>query len=216
MSILDNMSDISEIFAKNKIWAKQKKAMDPDFFVELAKGQAPKYLWIGCSDSRVTPASLAGLEQGDIFVNRNIANLVLHTDLNTQTVLQYAVDILKVKDIIICGHYGCGGINAALGITAYGLADNWLRNIRDIVLQHKSDLASIKDPHMRARKLVELSTIQQVYNTCYSNIVQKAWSNGQSLTVHGVVFDLETGLLNTLECTISSARQIDNIYKVDL
>jgi carbonic anhydrase len=210
------MSDLSALVAKNKIWAKQKKAIDPDFFNDLAKGQSPKYLWIGCSDSRVAPATLSGLDQGDIFVSRNISNLVLHTDFNSLSVLQYAVEVLKVEDIIVCGHYGCSGINASMGITPFGLADNWIRNIRDVFLQHKDELYSIKDPLERANRLVELNVYKQVYNACYTNIVQAAWINGKELTVHGCVFDLTTGLLKKLDCSISAIDQIDDIYKINL
>ncbi|NQY42402.1 MAG: carbonic anhydrase [Legionellales bacterium] len=210
------MGDLSELLAKNKIWAKQKKAIDPDFFIELSKGQSPQYLWIGCSDSRVSPATLAGLDQGDLFVTRNISNLMLHTDLNSLSVLQYAVDVLKISDVIICGHYGCGGINAAMGVTPFGLTDSWLRNIKDVFLQHKNELYDIKDPVERSNRLVELNIFKQVYNTCYTNTVQAAWVNGKDLTVHGCVFDMSTGLLKKLKCSVSSIEQIDNIYKIDI
>jgi carbonic anhydrase len=210
------MGDLSALIAKNKIWAKQKKAIDPDFFTELSKGQSPKYLWIGCSDSRVAPATLSGLDQGDIFVTRNISNLVLHTDFNALSAIQYAVDILKVEEIIVCGHYGCSGINASMGITPFGLADNWIRNIRDVFIQHKDELYTIKDPIERSNRLVELNVLKQVYNTCYTNIVQAAWINNKNLTVHGCVFDLGTGLLKKLDCSISSIEQIDDIYKINI
>ncbi len=206
------MEHLNKLFEQNSIWVKNKLEEDPQYFINLSRGQRPRYLWVGCSDSRVPAASIMGLDPGDLFIHRNIANLIVHTDLNFLSVLQYAVQVLRVTDIIICGHYGCGGVQAAMGIQPYGLADHWLRNIRDVFIKHKKSLHEIDDLIERADRLAEFSVIQQVHNAAYSNSVQNAWQNEQNLSIHGWIFDIKTGLVTDLKCSIAQSDQIDDIY----
>lgn len=194
------MSDLNHLFTNNKKWAQAVANQDFEFFHRSAKGQTPQYLWIGCADSRVPPNQLLGLPPGQIFVHRNIANVVVHTDLNCLSVIQYAVEVLKVKDIIVCGHYGCGGVQAALGNTQYGLIDNWLRHIKDVERYHFNTL---KNLHADARfnRMCELNVIEQVFNVSNTTIVKNARSAGAELAVHGLIYDLGTGLLKDLKTT---------------
>ena len=194
------MADLTQLFERNRAWAAAITADDPRFFAELAERQAPEYLWIGCSDSRVPANQIMGLSPGDVFVHRNVANVVVHTDLNCLSVLQYAVDVLRVKHIIVCGHYGCGGVKAALEGTRHGLIDNWLRHVTDVGDKHADELASLPE-EQRLDRLCELNIVEQVANVSQTTIVEDAWARGQALTVHGLVYDLHDGLLRDLGVT---------------
>jgi carbonic anhydrase len=191
------MSDIAELFERNRAWAAEMVAADPDFFTALADRQAPEYLWIGCSDSRVPANQIVGLQPGEVFVHRNVANVVVHTDLNCLSVLQYAVEVLAVRHVVVCGHYGCGGVKAALEGTRHGLIDNWLRHVVDVEEKHAAEVASLPETR-RLDRLCELNVIEQAENVCQTTIVEDAWARGQALTVHGVVYDLHDGLLQDL------------------
>ena len=197
------MGDIAELFARNRAWAAEMVARDPGFFSALVDRQAPRYLWIGCSDSRVPANQIVGLEPGDVFVHRNVANVVVHTDLNCLSVLQYAVEVLAVRHVIVCGHYGCGGVQAALEEQRHGLIDNWLRHVADVREKHATELASLADDR-RLERLCELNVVEQVANVCGTTIVQDAWEREQELTVHGVVYDLRDGLLRDLGVSCSA------------
>ena len=196
------MTDLGELFERNRAWAKATAARDPDFFATLAEQQSPAYLWIGCSDSRVPANQILDLRPGDVFVHRNVANVVVHTDLNCLSVLQYAVEVLRVRDVIVCGHYGCGGVAAAVEGTRHGLIDNWLRHVADVAESHAAELAALGNEERLAR-LCELNVVEQVANVCGTTIVQDAWARGEDLTVHGLVYDLEDGLLRDLEVSRS-------------
>lgn len=200
------------LFDNNHQWVTKNLDKDPHYFKKMAKGQKPMYLWIGCSDSRIPANEVVGLEPGELFVHRNVANLFIHTDLNCLSVLQYAVDILKIQHVIVCGHYGCGGILAAMQDRQYGIIDNWLTNIRDIYSRHESKFLAIEDHELRAQRLVELNVIQQVHNVCHTTIVQNAWARKQPLTVHGWVYELVTGKLIDLHCSVDSLEQVEGIY----
>lgn len=203
------MSNLSELFENNQQWADNIKRHQPDFFEESAKGQSPDILWIGCSDSRVPAAQLTGLGPGDIFVHRNIANVIHHSDVNSQSVIQYAVSVLKVKHVVVCGHYGCGGVTAAYEDENMGLIDNWLSNIEDVYRKHEDDIESQATKEEKLSRFCELNVREQVRNICYSPFVQQAWDNGQPLTIHGLIYDLETGLLKDLDINISSAAEVN-------
>ena len=193
-----------QLFENNRQWAKLINDKDPAFFKKLAAQQNPDYLWIGCSDSRVPANELLGLLPGELFVHRNIANVVVHSDLNCLSVLQFAVDVLGVKHIIICGHYGCSGVHAAMTGRRVGLADNWLRHVQDVHQKHERYLGAVLDIKQRSERLCELNVIEQVVNVCQTTIVQDAWLRGQALTVHGWVYGLQDGLLNELGMSVSS------------
>jgi len=205
------MEETKKLFENNKAWAKKKKESDPEVFQKLSKIQSPKYLWIGCSDSRIPANEILGLEPGEVFVHRNVANLFPHTDFNCLSVLEFAVDHLGIETIIVCGHYGCGGVAAAMEKAQFGLVDNWLRNIRDIYSKEKLD--QITDRELRYQRLVELNVKHQVMNVCHTTIVQNAWANKQKLSVHGLVYDLSTGLLKDLNLRISSLDQVEDVYR---
>ena len=200
------MADLSELFERNRTWAAEMARRDATFFSELAERQAPEYLWIGCSDSRVPANQIVGLAPGDVFVHRNVANVVVHTDLNCLSVLQYAVDVLAVRHVIVCGHYGCGGVRAALDGSRHGLIDNWLRHVTDVAEKHGAELAALAEER-RFDRLCELNVVEQVVNVCHTTVVEDAWARGQDLTVHGVVYGLEDGLLRDLGVSIASARE---------
>lgn len=206
------MKKLPMLFDNNKKWADKNLVKDPSYFLKMAKDQKPNYLWIGCSDSRIPANEVVGLEPGELFVHRNVANLFIHSDLNCLSVLQYAVDYLEIKHVIVCGHYGCGGVGAAMRNNQLGLVDNWLRNIRDIYANSEQELDAIKDKKMRYNRLVELNVIQQVQNICHTTVVQNAWARGQDLTIHGWVYELENGLLRDLNCLVSGLDQIDKVY----
>jgi len=199
------MRGLEELFARNRAWAAARVAEDPQFFTELAGHQSPEYLWIGCADSRVPANEILDLPPGDVFVHRNIANVVTHTDLNCLSVLQYAVDVLRVKHVIVCGHHGCGGVAAALEGTRHGLVDNWLRHVVDVAEKHATELAALADDE-RPVRLCELNVVEQVANVCQTTIVEDAWARGDDLTVHGVVYGLEDGLLRDLDVSRSNGR----------
>lgn len=198
------MKTLPNLFANNRKWAAEMRAADPKAFSRLVAQQSPEYLWIGCADSRVPANEIVGLMPGELFVHRNIANLVVHSDMNCLSVLQYAVDLLKVKHVIVCGHYGCGGIKAALEEQPHGLVDNWLRHVRDLHQKHLAELETMADPARRMRAMCEFNVMEQVVNIGNTTIVQDAWGRDQSVTVHGWIYDLADGLLKDLKvCTAS-------------
>lgn len=205
---------LDECFAANRVWAANAVAQDPQFFQRLEALQTPDLLWIGCSDSRLPPNEIIGRKPGELFVHRNVANLVEHTDVNCLSVLQYAVDVLKIKHVIVCGHYGCGGVRAALQAQPLGLIDNWLRHIRDVHLWNRDELAAIPDLNARADRLAELNVEVQVANVCHTTIVQDAWARGQSLTIHGWIYALHDGLLRDLGMVIESPDQLPPEYRL--
>jgi len=205
-----------KLLENNKAWANQKKNVNPEFFENLSKGQSPEHLWIGCSDSRVPADQITGTNPGEIFVHRNIANMVVHTDMNLLSVLSYAVEVLKVKHIIVCGHYGCGGVLAAMGNKQYGLIDNWLRHIKDVYRTHHLELDNIKDENQRARRFIELNVIEQVNDLGKTSIVQNAWEKKQKLHLHGWVYDIKDGLINDLDVNFTSTKDLHSIYHLDL
>ncbi len=194
------------LLKNNRDWVERKFLEDPEFFTRLSQQQTPRFLWIGCSDSRVPANQIIGLEPGEVFVHRNIANVVVHTDLNCLSVIQFAVDVLKVEHIIVCGHYGCSGVHAALNRTRIGLADNWLRHVQDVAEQHEPYLGSVAQ-ELRHDRLCELNVVEQVQNVCSTSVVQDAWFRGQALTVHGWVYGLKDGLLRDLDASCSARDQ---------
>ena len=206
----DNETDtLKHLFESNRRWAEQVKEKTPDFFEKLSQLQKPKYLWIGCSDSRI-PANLSvGLLPGEIFAHRNIANLVIHTDLNCLSVIQYAVEVLKIEHIIVVGHYGCGGVKSAMDNNRLGLIDNWLRHIQDVMRKHESFLSTIETEEMRFNRLCELNVVEQVTNVCETTIVQDAWQRGQSVNVHGWIYSLSDGLLRDLKIQVKNSVQMN-------
>jgi carbonic anhydrase len=197
------MQTLNHLFEKNKAWAERIRRQEPNFFLELSRQQSPQYLWIGCADSRVPANEIVGLLPGELFVHRNVANLVVHTDLNCLSVMQFAVDLLKVRHIIVCGHYGCSGVLAALRRERLGLSDNWLRHVQDVRQKHEESLAKIEDDAQAANRLCELNVIEQVTNVCQTTIALDAWERGQELTVHGWIYGLKDGLLRDLNITIA-------------
>lgn len=205
------MPKLKQLFENNKKWSESIKAEQPEYFAQLAKGQNPEFLWIGCADSRVPAERLTGLYSGELFVHRNVANLVIHTDLNCLSVVQYAVDVLKVKHIIICGHYICGGINEAIANPKLGLINNWLLHIRDIYLKHRNYIDSMPEAD-RADKLAELNVAEQVYNLGNSTILQGAWERGQDIELHGVVYGIEDGKLEYLGVRCHNAEEVEKTY----
>ena len=205
---------IDDCLAANRRWAATTVAEDPQFFKRLESLQSPDLLWIGCSDSRLPPNEIIGRAPGELFVHRNVANLVEHTDVNCLSVLQYAVDVLQVKHIIVCGHYGCGGIRAAMAAQPLGLIDNWLRHVRDVHLWNREELAAIADPDKRTNRLAELNVEAQVANVCHTTIAQDAWRRGQKLSIHGWIYSLGDGLLRDLGMHIEAIEQIPPEYRL--
>lgn len=205
----------NKLMDNNKAWATLKKNNDPGFFDDLLKIQNPEYLWIGCSDSRVPPNEITATKPGEIFVHRNIANMVIHTDMNLLSVLSYAVDVLKVKHVIVCGHYGCGGILAAMSNKQFGLIDNWLRHIKDVYRLHHEELDAIANEEERGRRLVELNVIEQVHDLGKTSIVQNAWQRDQPLHIHGWVYDLKDGVIQDLDVTFRCTKDLHNVYQLD-
>jgi carbonic anhydrase len=197
------MRYLSDLFSNNRRWADAITRDDPEFFARLAKQQAPQYLWIGCSDSRVPANQIVGLLPGEMFVHRNIANVVAHTDLNCLSTMQFAVDVLRVQHIIVCGHYGCGGVLAALRGEKLGLVDNWLRHVYDVRLKYRTDIDALSTEQARHRRLCELNVIEQVVNVSESTVVRDAWQRGQMLAIHGWIYDIADGLLRDLDLTLS-------------
>ncbi len=206
------MDTLSHLFQQNKTWAEAIKRRDPDFFQKLSRQQNPEHLWIGCSDSRVPANEIVGLLPGEVFVHRNIANVVVHTDLNCLSVIQFAVDLLKVKHIMVVGHYGCGGVRAVLRCERVGLADNWLRHVQDVREKHDACLCRLTDDTVRSARLSEFNVIEQVANVCQTTIVRDAWERGQTLTVHGWIYGLRDGLLRDLNCTASNPQEAVTNY----
>ena len=197
------MRTLSHLFENNRTWAERIREQDPEFFLKLSRQQSPSYLWIGCSDSRVPANQIVGLLPGELFVHRNIANLVVHTDLNCLSVMQFAVDILKVRHIIVCGHYGCSGVRSALRRDRIGLSDNWLRHVEDVRQKHEQRLALLEAEAVACDRLCELNVIEQVLNVCQTTIARDAWERGQSLTVHGWIYGLQNGRLRDLSMTVT-------------
>ncbi len=209
------MADLEKLFDNNRKWASRKLAEDPTFFQELAAQQAPQYLWIGCSDSRVPANQILGLAPGEVFVHRNVANLAHNSDMNFLSVLQYAVEVLKVEHVIVCGHYGCGGVRAASDNRSLGLIDNWLRNIKDTYTRHREELEQL-DGEARADRLCELNVLAQVHRVCHTTIVQNAWAAGRALSVHGLIYSLKDGLLHDLALQVNRQDQLEEIYRMDM
>jgi carbonic anhydrase len=201
---------LPHLFTANRAWANARRDSNPDFFARLSKQQTPEYLWIGCSDSRVPANEIVGLDPGELFVHRNVANVVVHTDLNCLSVMQYAVDVLKVKHIIVCGHYGCGGVIAAMENQRFGLIDNWLRHIQDVQEKHSAALNSLTDRVEAGRRLCELNVLEQAVNVCQTTIVQSAWECGQQLNVHGWIYGIQDGHLNDLGLHVKDCAGIDD------
>jgi carbonic anhydrase len=206
------MGTLSHLFQNNRLWAEKIRQQDPDFFVNLSRQQSPQYLWIGCSDSRVPANQIVGVAPGELFVHRNIANLVVHTDLNCLSVTQFAVDILKVRHIIVCGHYGCSGVGAALRHDRIGLSDNWLRHIQDVREKHRARIEQTGGEVQAGNKLCELNVIEQAVNVCQTTIVRDAWERGQELAVHGWIYGLQDGLLRDLNMTVTAFAQTLKVY----
>lgn len=200
----------------NRLFVETKLHDDPEFFRRLAEGQEPEFLWIGCSDSRVPADMITRTQPGEIFVTRNIANLVVHTDVSMLSVLDYAVNALKVKHIIVCGHYGCGGVKAAMSNREHGLLDNWLRNIKDVYRLHADELDALEDPKARERRLVELNVIEQVYNVCKTSTVQRAWMDDSFPHVHGWVYDVGEGRLANLAVDLNPTTDLASIYRFQM
>lgn len=207
------MKNLNDLLEKNQAWSAKIRESDSEFFSRLSHQQSPEYLWIGCSDSRVSATQLVGLAPGELFVHRNVANVVVHTDLNCLSVMQFAVEALKVKHIIVCGHYGCGGVRAALRDDKLGLIDNWLRHVQDVKQKHAALLARIEDEGQRVSKLCELNVVEQVLNVCRTTIVQQAWTRAQELTIHGWIYDVGDGLLRDLNIGISSQAEMPEVYR---
>ena len=209
------MPDTKDLIRRNRQWAERIQADQPEFFSRLAKQQTPDYLWIGCSDSRVPANQIVDMLPGELFVHRNVANVVMHADMNCLSVLQFAVEVLQVSHIVVCGHYGCGGVKAALGNQSHGMIDNWLRPIKDIYLNNEERFQAIASEEERLNLLCELNVKQQASNLCHTNIVQNAWRRGQSLAVHGFIYDIADGKLRDLEVDINSPQQLASIYRLD-
>ncbi len=207
------MRVLKDLFARNRQWAGKIKERDPDFFTKLSDHQSPEYLRIGCADSRVPANEILDLLPGQIFVHRNIANLVIHTDLNCLSVIQFAVDVLKIKHIIVCGHYGCSGIKAAMDNEEHGLIDNWLRNIKDVYRYHEQRINGLASDKERFDLLCELNVAEQVANICHTTIVQNAWKAGQELTVHGWIYSIEDGILKDLDLCVTCPHEISEIHR---
>lgn len=204
-----------KILDNNKKWVESKLAIDKDFFKDLSKGQTPPLLWIGCSDSRVPANEIIGAQPGEVFVHRNIANMVIHSDMNMLSVLDYAVNVLKVRHVIVCGHYGCGGVKTAMGNTSVGIIDNWIRHIKDVYRLHDSYLDSIENEEERFNKFVEINVQEQVFDLAKTSIVQGAWRNGQDLTVHGWVYGLNSGYVTDLDVNMSCNKDLDEVYQLN-
>ncbi|MDH3976320.1 MAG: carbonate dehydratase [Deltaproteobacteria bacterium] len=208
------MKILNDLFEKNRKWAEKVKASDPEFFLNISKQQKPEYLWIGCSDSRVAANQIVDLLPGRLFVHRNIANVVVHTDLNCLSVIQYAVEVLKIKHIIVCGHYGCGGIQAAMENKEHGLIDHWLRHIKDVYRYHEEKFDAVNDEKEKMNLLCELNVIEQVANVCHTTIVQNAWRSGQELAVHGWIYNIEDGILKDMNVCNKGPDDISQTHRL--
>jgi len=210
------MRILQHLFEKNRKWAESIGAQDPEFFQKLMGQQSPSYLWIGCSDSRVPANQIVDLLPGELFVHRNVANVVVHTDLNCLSTLQFAIDVLKVKHVIVCGHYGCGGVRVALRGERLGLVDNWLRHVQDVRQKHEARLNAISDEEQQWDRLCELNVIEQVVNVCQTTVVQDSWERGQELTVHGWIYKVQDGLLRDLNICVSQPEELAAAYQTAL
>ena len=210
------MSTLARLFENNRAWSERIRRIDPDFFTKLSRQQSPKFLWIGCADSRVPANEIVGLRPGELFVHRNVANVVVHSDLNCLSVMQFAVEVLQIEHIIVCGHYGCSGVAVALKDERVGLADNWLRHVQDVRSKHEERVAAEGDLARRVDRLCELNVIEQVANVCQTTIVRDAWERGQDLTVHGWVYGLKDGLVRDLSTSVSAAAEVPGVYKAAL
>ncbi|GEJ55459.1 carbonate dehydratase [Anaeromyxobacter diazotrophicus] len=208
------MKALQSCFEANRAWSARMRERDPGFFERLVHAQRPELLWIGCSDSRLPPDQVVGRLPGEIFVHRNVGNVVVHTDLNCLSVLQYGIEVLGVKHVIVCGHYGCGGVAAAMSPDPRGLIDNWLRHVRDVYMAHRDELERLDDPVARQDRLCELNVAAQVANVCHTTIVQDAWRRGQPLAVHGWIYTLADGLLHDLDLVVQSAEQVPAAYRM--
>ncbi len=204
-----------KLLENNKEWVSKNLEKDPDFFNRLADGQQPPLLWIGCADSRVPANEIIGAQPGEVFVHRNIANMVIHTDMNMLSVLDYAVNVLKVKHVIVCGHYGCGGVAAAMTNKQFGLIDNWIRHIKDVYRFHNEELNSLKVEKERFDRFVELNVIEQVLDLAKTSIIQGAWKNGQQIHLHGWVYDIKDGLIKDLDVTFKDNNSLSQVYQLD-
>lgn len=205
---------IENLLTRNRDWAARISTQDPEFFSRLARQQAPRFLWIGCADSRVPSTQITDVDPGSVFVHRNVANLVVHTDINCLSVLQYAIEVLGVEHVIVVGHYNCGGVRCAMESRQHGLIDNWLRHIKDIYERHERQLSAIADPDRRQARLVELNVLHQVQNVAHTTFAQNAWARGQSLSIHGWVYRVEDGILHDLGYRVSSPEEIGAIYRM--
>jgi carbonic anhydrase len=203
------MRSLSRLFENNKSWSERIRKHDPSFFAELSKQQSPGYLWIGCADSRVPANEIVGLLPGELFVHRNVANVVVHTDLNCLSVIQFAVEIIKVRHVIVCGHYGCSGVRAALGRDRLGLVENWLRHVQDVRNKHADVISVLSEATAQSDRLCELNVIEQVVNVCETSIVRDAWERGQEVSVHGWIYGIADGLLRDLGMTASALAEVD-------
>jgi len=211
MTIAQRLEDLLQ---RNRTWAQRRQDEDPQYFQRLSEQQRPSFLWIGWSDSRLPPNEIVGMEPGEVFVHRNVANLVHHTDVNALSVLQYAVEVLEVSHIIVCGHYGCGGVRAAMENRERGLLDHWLRSLKDVYTRHEDELGAIEDPQEQHNRLCELNVGHQVDNICHTPIVQNAWRNGRDLTVSGWIYGLHDGLVRDMGLSVTSIEQIPGIYRM--
>jgi carbonic anhydrase len=209
------MKPLQRCLDANRAWAARSLEHDPTYFERLSQLQAPKLLWIGCSDSRLPPNELLGLAPGELFVHRNVANIVVHTDINCLSVLQFGIEVLGVEHVIVCGHYGCGGVGAAVAGRPLGLIDNWLRHIKDVYSLHREELERIRSPEARTDRLCELNVQQQVANVCHTTTVQDAWRRGQTLTVHGWILSLRDGLVRDLEVAVERPEQLEAVYRME-
>jgi carbonic anhydrase len=209
------MRTLKDCFEANRAWAASMRAADPGFFDRLRDQQTPSLLWIGCSDSRLPPNQIIGRAPGEVFVHRNIANVVVHTDMNFLSVLQYGIEVLRVRDVVVCGHLGCGGVRAALGTRPLGLIDNWLRHIRDVAMRHRDELEALPEAPAREDRLCELNVAAQVANVCHTTIVQDAWRRGQPVAVHGWIYALADGLLRDLDLCVERPEQLPPAYRLE-
>jgi carbonic anhydrase len=207
--------DYQQLLLQNKAWVKQRNQEDPEFFSRLSGQQSPKFLWIGCSDSRVPANQITGTDPGEIFVHRNIANMVVHTDMNMLSVLDYAVNVLKVEHVIVCGHYGCGGVRAAMGQKQFGIIDNWIRHIKDVYRLNEKELDAIKDPLERENKFIEMNVIEQVYHLCKTSIIQNAWEKRQFPYVHGWCYSISEGIIKDLDVTFHDNSELPEVFKFE-
>jgi carbonic anhydrase len=210
------LRSLAHLFENNRAWADSMVRSDPAFFSKLAQQQSPEYLWIGCSDSRVPANQIIGLLPGDVFVHRNVANVVVHTDLNCLSVLQFAIDVLAVRHIIVCGHYGCGGVGAALRRERHGLVDNWLGHVHDVAVKHELRLAALADEGKRLARLCELNVVEQVVNVAQTTVVRDAWQRGQAVTLHGWIYGVHDGLLRDLKMTAARPEEVVPLYEASI